>query len=173
VTGLPDQARDELLSRLGVHEGDTFTSETSARMNSSVRNFDEHLRVSMRLTSGKLTIAISAPVVAPDANLGANGSGVFISGPNVYNTNVPVLLSKRSPVYPPEAKLQRIQGAVKFTAMIGADGFVHDLATVSGDPLLVQAASDAVKQWQYRPALLNGEPVEAKTEITVNFTLSQ
>jgi len=57
-------------------------------------------------------------------------------------------------------------------AIIGKDGTVQNLTVVKGHPLLVQAALDAVKQWRYKPTLLNGEPVEVQTTIDVNFTLS-
>jgi len=62
---------------------------------------------------------------------------------------------------------------VKFTAVIGKDGTIQNLTLVSGHPLLVASAQDAVKQWVYQPTLLNGDPVEVITEIDVNFTLSQ
>jgi periplasmic protein TonB len=82
------------------------------------------------------------------------------------------LLKKIVPSYPPLAKQARIQGTVKFTAVIGKDGTIQNLTLVSGHPLLVQSAQDAVKQWIYAPTLLNQEPVEVVTEIDVNFTLS-
>ena len=78
-----------------------------------------------------------------------------------------------TPTYPPLAKQARIQGTVRFTAIIGKDGTIQNLQLVSGHPLLVPAAQDAVKQWVYKPTLLNGEPVEVITQIDVNFTLSQ
>jgi protein TonB len=77
------------------------------------------------------------------------------------------------PVYPQLAKQARIQGTVRFTAIIGKDGTVQNLELVSGHPLLVSAAQEAVKQWVYKPTTLNGEPVEVITQIDVNFTLSQ
>ena len=83
------------------------------------------------------------------------------------------LIRKITPVYPPLAKQARIQGQVRFTAIIGKDGSIQNLQIVSGHPLLVPAAQDAVRQWLYRPTLLNGEPVEVITQIDVNFTLSQ
>jgi protein TonB len=83
------------------------------------------------------------------------------------------LIKKPTPVYPPLAKQARIQGTVKFTAVIGKDGTIQNLQLVSGHPLLVASAQEAVKQWVYQPTLLNGEPVEVITEIDVNFTLSQ
>jgi protein TonB len=75
------------------------------------------------------------------------------------------------PVYPPIAKAARIQGTVVLHAIIAQDGTVQELKYVSGPPLLVQSAMDAVKQWRYQPTLLNGEPVKVDTVITVIFTL--
>lgn len=83
------------------------------------------------------------------------------------------LVRQPKPVYPPLAKQARIQGTVKFTAVIGKDGTIQNLQLVSGHPLLVQSAQEAVKQWVYQPTLLNGDAVEVITQIDVNFTLSQ
>jgi len=83
------------------------------------------------------------------------------------------LVRQPKPVYPPLAKQARISGTVKFTAVIGKDGSIQNLQLVSGHPLLVQSAQDAVKQWVYQPTTLNGEAVEVITQIDVNFTLSQ
>jgi TonB family protein len=82
------------------------------------------------------------------------------------------LIHQVPPVYPPLAKQARIQGTVRLTAIIGKDGTVQDVQLVSGHPLLVPAAMEAVRQWRYEPTLLNGEPVEVITQIDVNFTLS-
>jgi protein TonB len=91
-------------------------------------------------------------------------------GGNVQAAN---LLKKITPLYPALAKSARIQGTVRFTAIIGKDGTIQNLQLISGHPMLVQSATDAVKQWIYKPTLLNGEPVEVITQIDVNFTLSQ
>ena len=80
---------------------------------------------------------------------------------------------KVQPAYPPLAKQARVQGTVTFEVTIGKDGHVNNLHLISGPPLLVQAAMQAVQQWVYRPTLLNGEPVDVITTIDVNFTLSQ
>ena len=78
-----------------------------------------------------------------------------------------------SPQYPQMAKIARVQGPVVLAAVIGKDGAIQNLRVVStASPLLNQAALDAVKQWRYRPYILNGEPVDVDTTITVNFTLS-
>jgi len=83
-----------------------------------------------------------------------------------------MVLHKVQPVYPPLARTARVQGSVVLAAIIGKDGTIQNLHVVSGHPLLTQAALDAVKQWRYRPYILNGEPVEVDTQVTVNFTLS-
>ena len=76
------------------------------------------------------------------------------------------------PVYPQLAEEARIQGTVRFRIIIAADGHVQNLQLVSGHPLLVKAARDAVQQWAYKPTLLDGELVEVVTTVDVNFTLS-
>ena len=76
------------------------------------------------------------------------------------------------PVYPLIAKSARIQGTVRLSASIAPNGTVKDLRVLSGNPLLVDAAQNAVKQWTYQPTYLNGKPVEVLTEIDVQFTLS-
>jgi periplasmic protein TonB len=83
-----------------------------------------------------------------------------------------MVLHKVQPVYPPLARTARVQGTVVLAAVIGKDGTIQNLHVISGHPLLTQAALDAVKQWRYRPYILNGEPVEVDTQVTVNFTLS-
>jgi TonB family protein len=83
------------------------------------------------------------------------------------------LVYSPSPQYPPLAKMAGIEGTVKLDATIAEDGKVKDLRVISGHPLLVKAALDAVKNWRYRATLLNGDPVEVETTVTVNFTLAQ
>ena len=82
------------------------------------------------------------------------------------------LIKRVIPVYPVLAKSAGIQGMVRFTALIGKDGKIQDLKLISGPAPLVNAASDAVKRWLYRPTLLNGQPVEVITQINVNFTIT-
>ncbi len=76
------------------------------------------------------------------------------------------------PAYPRIAVAARMQGTVHIQAIIERDGSIGHLKVLSGSPLLQNAALDAVKQWRYKPTLLNGEPVEVVTEIDVNFTLN-
>lgn len=82
------------------------------------------------------------------------------------------LLHRVQPVYPALARQARLQGTVELRAVISKTGTIENLIVVHGHPMLAGAAIDAVRQWRYRPYLLNGEPVEVETEITVNFLLS-
>jgi periplasmic protein TonB len=85
-------------------------------------------------------------------------AGNKISGPN--------------PTYPQIAKTARIQGQVVLQATISKQGTIQGLHAISGPPMLYQSAIDAVRQWRYKPYILNGEPVEVETTIDVNFTLN-
>ena len=81
------------------------------------------------------------------------------------------LTTRVEPRYPPLAVLARKEGTVVLHAIISREGRITSLEVVSGSPLLIQAALDAVRQWRYRPTMLNGEPVEVETTITVVFQL--
>ncbi len=91
-------------------------------------------------------------------------------GGNVEQAN---LLSQVIPMYPAQAKQDRVQGTVQLQIIIDKEGHVTDISLLGGPEALVQAAVDAVKQWTYKPTLLNGEPVRVETTVNVNFTLSQ
>lgn len=82
------------------------------------------------------------------------------------------LIYRVQPQYPALARQARVQGVVVLHAMISREGRIENLQVVSGPPLLVKSAIDAVLQWRYRPYYLNNEPVEVETQVTVNFTLS-
>lgn len=83
-----------------------------------------------------------------------------------------LMIHKVIPVYPPLARQTRTSGIVRFTAIIARDGTIQNLTLLSGHPMLVAAATEAVKQWRYRPTLLNGDPVEVIAPIEVIFTLN-
>jgi len=83
------------------------------------------------------------------------------------------LIYQPKPEYPPLAKMARIQGTVLLEAIIGRDGTIRELKVLSGHPLLAKAALEAVQRWRYQPTLLNGEPVEVLTEISVSFALAE
>jgi periplasmic protein TonB len=83
-----------------------------------------------------------------------------------------LLIKKVQPTYPPLAKAARIQGHVLLQAEISKDGTIQNLQLLSGHPMLAPAAIEAVKQWRYKPYLLNGEPVAVDTQVDVVFSLS-
>ena len=83
-----------------------------------------------------------------------------------------LLIRKVQPAYPPLARQARIQGQVLLQAQISKDGTIENLQLISGHPMLAPAAIEAVKQWRYKPYMLNGEPVAVDTQVVVNFTLS-
>jgi TonB family protein len=91
----------------------------------------------------------------------------------VGNAQAGRLVSQVAPVYPQQARDAKIEGIVSFQAIIDKQGRVTNLTVLSGHPLLVPAALEAVKQWVYQPTMMNGEPVEIRTQIDVNFTLHQ
>jgi len=186
VYGLSDAARAELLSRLPVREGDTITTQDQLqKLMAAIHAFDEHLRTSVSTgASGGMKVSIAAPGSSPSA------TSAWFTGPTAPATGETFapplgtitvkgeveaanLIAKVTPVYPTLAKQAQISGTVTLTAFIGADGKVQNLSVVSGHPLLVQAALDAVKQWVYKPTLLNGLPTPVITTIVVNFTLAQ
>jgi protein TonB len=83
-----------------------------------------------------------------------------------------LLIRRVEPAYPPLARSARVQGEVVLSAIISVNGDIENLQLVSGHPMLVPSAITAVKQWKYKPYLLNGQPTEVETTITVIFTLS-
>lgn len=119
-------------------------------------------------------IISAAPVAPPpppkvEAPKAAAPQRIRVGG----NVQKAMQLSAPSPVYPPLAKQARISGVVKLNAIISKEGLIEQLTAVSGHPLLIPSALEAVKRWRYKPTLLNGEPVEVITQIDVNFTLTQ
>jgi protein TonB len=110
-------------------------------------------------------IISSAPVAVPKV---ATPQRVRVS----QGVTQGLLIKRIQPTYPPLARQARIQGTVLLQAEISKTGDIQNLRLISGHPMLAPAAIEAVKQWKYRPYILNGEPVDVETQITVNFTLS-
>ena len=117
----------------------------------------------------------SSPTAVPPPRPTTNGK----PGPGVQrirvggNVQAAKLIRQPKPVYPPLAMQARISGIVTLKVLIDQDGTVLNLTVVSGHPLLIPAALDAVKQWVYAPTLLNGEPVQVETQIDVTFALTE
>ena len=111
------------------------------------------------------SVLSSTPTVAPKI---ATPQRVRVSS----GVSSGLLIRKVSPTYPPLARQARIQGTVVLQAQISKDGSIQNLQLISGHPMLAPAAIEAVRQWKYKPYLLNGEPVEVETQVQVNFTLA-
>jgi TonB family protein len=188
IDGLSDRAQKDLMSRLPIHVGDTLAADSIDRLRAVVNGFDEHLNfgfgviqdgtVSMTIQmfgrgsgdelSGRIPLTGArggVPAIAPPPE----GTKRITIGGNVQQAK---LISQPRPVYPPLAKQAKISGVVHLHALIGREGNVINLAVISGHPLLIPSALEAVKQWVYQTTLLNGEPVEVVTQIDVNYTLS-
>jgi protein TonB len=108
--------------------------------------------------------SVPAPPPPPAANVHPFRSSKMLEGS---------LIHRVQPVYPPLARTARIQGEVVLFAVISKSGSIDNLRVLSGHPMLAPAAVEAVRQWRYRPYVLNGEPIEVETQITVKFTLSE
>ncbi len=121
-------------------------------------------------------IVITSPIVstAPTAQI----SNVIVPAtPSLPTLDTPIsqgflegpLIRRVQPSYPPLARAQRIEGPVVLDVSVGEDGRPHQIKPISGDPMLVPSAVNAVSQWRYRPSLLNGKPVAVKKQITLLF----
>jgi TonB family protein len=146
----------------------------------------EHPDLAAALKSAELTNKATAPSSMPPVgevtgvNGGIAGQAPLNSSSSPAQQRVRVasgiesglLVSKVAPVYPDVARQARVQGTVLLKAHISKDGNIMDLQLISGHPMLVPAAIEAVEQWKYKPYLLNGEPVEVETKVQVNFVLS-
>jgi TonB family protein len=156
---VPDTLKLKLESRITLHEGDQITQMSLNDLLTTVRETDEHLKMLVE-RNGVITIAL--PNDAPPQRIRVGG--------NVQQAN---LIQKVQPRYPLQAKQDHVQGKVQFAVLIGKDGHVQNVDLLTGEPVLADAAKEAVAQWVYKPTLLNGQPVEVLTQVDVNFTLSQ
>lgn len=180
-----------------LHQPEPFTHPQLGGPVIPLANLDPHR---LLWPSHRLSVAVDnqqAGVQAPEGFPGSGGIGLpagsndglpisIFTGTNPVMPAAPAkpahtfrtsnmlegsLIRRADPVYPPLARNARIQGSVVLFATISTAGVIENLRVMSGHPLLVGAAIDAVKQWRYRPYILNGEPIEVETEITVNFVL--
>ena len=155
---------------------DSRTSETLATFDSPAKvdtQNDSQLANSTSMPKSSTVSGVAPIHDGPDTVkqqspiASANPMSIRVDG----DVQAALLINEVKPPYPPLACQARIQGTVKFNAVIGKDGRVQNLTLVSGHPLLVAAAQQAVQQWVYRPTLLGGEPVQVITTIEANFTL--
>jgi TonB family protein len=193
ISGLSEQAKADLLASLPVHEGDELTPESRQRTVQAIQAYDEHLGMGIQIaktpSGGAEASLLIAPRILPPGmattmtmvspSPAASASAAAAEGPPIKrikvggNVQEMMIVNKVEPVYPPLAKTARVAGVVHLAAVIGKDGTIMELHSLGGPALLIQAAMDAVKQWVYRPTLLNGQPVQVETTIDINFTLAQ
>ncbi|MBL8176329.1 MAG: TonB family protein, partial [Bryobacterales bacterium] len=151
---VPAELQARIAPRLPLKEGDVVYADQVKEIQREVAEVSPGFNVSMtedqvlRISAMPMTIRV---------------------GGNVQSAK---LVKKGKVVYPPEAKAARIQGTVRFSVTIAPDGKVSNIELVAGHPILVQAAMEGVRQWEYEPTLLNGKPVAVMTMVDVNFTLS-
>jgi TonB family protein len=114
--------------------------------------------ISSIMSSAPLSVPVAAPVPSPMLKV---SQGVTQG----------LLMKRVQPIYPRQAMQMHISGSVQLQAVISKTGSISSMKTLSGDPVLAHAAMDAVKQWKYKPYMLDGEPVDIQTQVTVNFKL--
>src|SRR5207302_9632016 len=125
--------------------------------------------------------ATEGPACSSIVNLGGNNAGPRPTQPakeirtkprvvQVTDLDPAMLIRRVEAVYPPVARQTHREGRVELRAIIGTDGTIQSLRIVASDPLFDLSASEAVQQWRYKPTILNGQPVEIDTYITVIYT---
>lgn len=199
-TGLPLLRLLSTPVSLGKPLGEPPAASVHAGANTAPRStaLDLTLRMPRRIPNGIPTMSDDGPPQI--TGIGSSITGDDIGDPNgvrssLFTSNsrpvVPVvppparvapvrlshmsegdLIRKILPTYPPLARSARIQGTVLLQAVISKQGVIENLRLLSGHPMLAPAAIEAVRQWRYRPYVLNNEPVEVETQITVNFSLA-
>jgi TonB family protein len=141
----------------------TSGKKTQAQGEESAPQLPSPLAVASPNDKNLSGLVASVPMVLPKATLGT----LKIS----QGVSQGLLIKRVQPRYPQNALAMRVQGAVQLQATINKEGNISNLKVVSGDAVLARAATEAVRQWRYKPYYLNGEPVDIETQITVNFKL--
>jgi protein TonB len=167
-----------------VKAEDTSALKTPTSLPKEVKMIKEEPQQAAAPPSAVAGVVGGVPGGVPGGQPGGVLGGVLSSTPvsvppkpNVQRVRVSqgvtqgLLTKKVQPEYPPLARQARIQGSVVLRALISKTGKIENLQVVSGHPMLTASAIQAVKQWQYKPYILNGQPVEVETNVTVNFTL--
>ena len=168
LMGLPEALVPIFSKRLADFEGKVIDGNVMNQIRETVKSIDSHYVYTFvsEIAGEDLTIRMML-------SSGAGSSQPMPSGPIRVGGNVQAanLLKRVEPVYPALAMQARISGNVRFTIIISPTGNVTRATVDSGHPLLIPAAQEAIKQWTYRPTLLNGQPVEVQTTVEVEFKL--
>ena len=173
VDALPALLQDRMRGKLEPFVGRPFTRSLMSQLKNAAAEVDPHVRLGTHgdLATGQRTVTLSL-----DTSPGSNLANIFPESTEKRIRVAPELQSSRAlekprPMYPREARRERVQGTVKLAALVGTDGHVKDLRLIDGPPSLVESAVEAVRHWVYRPTLVNGRPVEVVTQVDVNYML--
>lgn len=162
---------------IGIFDANSFERRIM-RLTEKAKPIRGLRRIAMVTACGVLGLAIAGSALALSVHVNGQDSGSQPSEhPKAISVSSKIMQGQRlngpMPVYPPAAKKARVQGKVVLDAVIGKDGTVEKLTVVSGPDALQKSAMDAVRDWTYKPFLLNGEPVDVKTTITVTYSLAK
>jgi TonB family protein len=169
--GVDSELQKRVLERLKPRTGDIVTAEELRTIGRDVHAMDDRLRAVSAQRPGQqapneriLLIGLATPHDPSDVP--ANPVRVE------SETQMRNLVLRITPVYPAEARSADVRGEVRMDVIVGADGLVKDIQVLSGDSRLANAAVEAVQQWVYRPALINGAPAAVVAQVRVNFAFA-
>ena len=181
--GFSEETERALRSRMPIHEGAVLSDELLQRSLEVAKAFDERLQIHVhQALSREAFLKLKMPensrnkIIPSDYDDGVN---VIIYDPASVPQRIRVegsvqdsrLVEKIAPVYPPRTEEDVHEaGVVQLAVVVGKDGIVKDVHPLAGPELLTDSAMEAVRQWRYRPTLLNGIPVEVQTTVEVSFT---
>jgi TonB family protein len=178
-----DTVSSPLLGQAGMRSGEpSLLPSNKPTAAGAVRRVPGSARsANHKAQSNSLSAGDDVPQLAASNADPADLEKALVSTPALPRFGVPVsqgtaggvLVHKVQPLYPAEARRMHVQGNVVIDAVVTAQGQVNDLKLVSGDPILAQAAMDAVRRWRYTPYSLNGQPIPKETRITISFIAPQ
>jgi protein TonB len=184
LSRLPEQLRSLLAPRLARFEGGPYSAERLQEIKEIVQEVEPHV-TGFSQSGTELPGVFELTLYPPGAGMlppaGSTVSAAFTSPPPEGvmrirvggNVQAAKLIHRVDPLYPPLARQARIQGTVRFNVLIDTEGRPKEIQLISGHPLMVQTALDAIKQWAWQPTLLNGSKAEVITQVDVNFTLNE
>ena len=147
---------------------------TTAKSSAQPQQGNSKSATSVEPPSGGLVVTQNGKVIyrfAPGEATPGKGSTTGSNATGAEGVSGTRLIHRVEPQYPEEARSKHIQGLVTLDVQIGPEGAVHNIAVVEGNPLLAEAAIQAVRQWRYQPYSVDGRPVEMQTRITIRFKL--